>query len=131
MTYPPPPRLTLNLNLKKLLLSKWTAVSPVNKEKHFVVIKVLQPEPPVLDAAKGANHLASLMAPSGPFDGEVIVKAASHGYLLLMAPDSDSMPARALAPFGCWSSSFETPQTTKPSVFGMLAEKAGTNKNEP
>ena len=24
----------------KLLLSKWTAVNPVNKEKHFIVVKV-------------------------------------------------------------------------------------------
>jgi tryptophan-rich hypothetical protein len=29
---------------KKLLLSKWTAVTPVNKEKHFMVIKVIDPE---------------------------------------------------------------------------------------
>lgn len=29
---------------KKLLLSKWTAVTPVNKEKHFMVIKVIEPE---------------------------------------------------------------------------------------
>lgn len=26
--------------MKKLLHSKWTAVIPVNKEKHFVIIKV-------------------------------------------------------------------------------------------
>jgi len=29
---------------KKLLLSKWTAVTPLNKEKHFMVIKVIDPE---------------------------------------------------------------------------------------
>ena len=29
---------------KKLLLSKWTAVIPENKEKHFMVIKVIEPE---------------------------------------------------------------------------------------
>ena len=29
---------------KKLLLSKWTAVMPENKEKHFMVIKVIEPE---------------------------------------------------------------------------------------
>jgi tryptophan-rich hypothetical protein len=29
---------------KKLLLSKWTAVTPVNKEKHFLVVEVIQPE---------------------------------------------------------------------------------------
>ena len=28
----------------KLLLSKWTAVQPVNREKHFVVTKVLRNE---------------------------------------------------------------------------------------
>jgi tryptophan-rich hypothetical protein len=30
------------LNYKKLLNSKWTAVKPENKEKHFVVIKVFK-----------------------------------------------------------------------------------------
>ncbi len=29
---------------KKLLLSKWTAVRPTHKEKHFWVIKVIEPE---------------------------------------------------------------------------------------
>lgn len=32
------------LNPKKLLLSKWTAVRPVNKEKHFLVRSVVKPE---------------------------------------------------------------------------------------
>ncbi len=32
------------LHPKKLLLSKWTAVIPKNKEKHFMVIKVIDPE---------------------------------------------------------------------------------------
>lgn len=36
-------------NPKKLLLSKWTAVTPVNKEKHFLAIKLLEPAAP--DAA--------------------------------------------------------------------------------
>ena len=31
---------------KKLLLSKWTAVIPQNKEKHFLVIGVVTPETP-------------------------------------------------------------------------------------
>jgi len=44
VTSPAPPR----LNPKKLLLSKWTAVSPTNKEKHFVVTKVIEPQPPEL-----------------------------------------------------------------------------------
>ena len=44
MTSPAPPR----LNPKKLLLSKWTAVTPVNKERYFVVTKVFEPDPPTL-----------------------------------------------------------------------------------
>ena len=32
------------LNPKKLLLSKWTAVVPVAKQKHFLVSRVIQPE---------------------------------------------------------------------------------------
>lgn len=31
---------------KKLLLSKWTAVKPVSKQKHFLVTKVELPEIP-------------------------------------------------------------------------------------
>jgi hypothetical protein len=31
------------LSSKKLLLSKWTAVSPVDKEEHFVVTRVVAP----------------------------------------------------------------------------------------
>lgn len=34
------------LNPKKLLLSKWTAVKPARKEKHFLVTKVIEPDPP-------------------------------------------------------------------------------------
>ena len=34
------------LNPKKLLDSKWTAVKPLNKEKHFIVAKVIVPELP-------------------------------------------------------------------------------------
>jgi tryptophan-rich hypothetical protein len=29
------------INPKKLLHSKWTAVNPVNREKHFIVTKVI------------------------------------------------------------------------------------------
>ena len=29
---------------KKLLLSKWTAVNPVNREKHFLVARVIVPD---------------------------------------------------------------------------------------
>ena len=32
------------LNPQKLLLSKWTAVNPQDKEKHFLVTKVIDPE---------------------------------------------------------------------------------------
>ena len=31
---------------KKLLHIQWTAVEPRNKEKHFLVTKVIEPEPP-------------------------------------------------------------------------------------
>lgn len=31
------------LNPNKLLLSKWTAVNPINKEKHFIVRSVIKP----------------------------------------------------------------------------------------
>lgn len=40
---PPSPK---KLSPKKLLLSKWTAIRPVNKERHFLVIRVIEPEPP-------------------------------------------------------------------------------------
>ena len=34
------------LGPKKLLLTKWTAVTPRNREKHFVVLRVIELEPP-------------------------------------------------------------------------------------
>jgi len=34
------------INPKKLLNSKWTAVTPSHKEKHFMVIGVIAPELP-------------------------------------------------------------------------------------
>lgn len=40
--------LTNPVNVKKLLLSKWTAVKPIDKRKHFLVAKVIVPEPPDL-----------------------------------------------------------------------------------
>lgn len=44
MTMPSP---TQNqINPKKLRLSKWTAVNPQAKEKHFLVTKVIDPEQP-------------------------------------------------------------------------------------
>ena len=42
----PEPARPHRLSPKKLLLSKWTAVTPLGKEKHFVVTRVLEPEPP-------------------------------------------------------------------------------------
>jgi tryptophan-rich hypothetical protein len=35
-----------NINPKKLLNSKWTAVTPIHKEKHFMVIGLIAPELP-------------------------------------------------------------------------------------
>ena len=32
------------LNAKKLLLTKWTAAKPQNKEKHFIVTRLIEPE---------------------------------------------------------------------------------------
>ena len=34
------------LSPKKLLLTKWTAVKPIAEQKHFLVSKVILPEPP-------------------------------------------------------------------------------------
>ncbi|HQT20651.1 MAG TPA: TIGR02450 family Trp-rich protein [Polynucleobacter sp.] len=34
------------LSPKKLLLSKWTAVHPIKKRKHFLVSKLITPELP-------------------------------------------------------------------------------------
>ncbi len=33
------------LSPKKLLLSKWTAAQPQAKEKHWLVVQLVQPEP--------------------------------------------------------------------------------------
>jgi len=55
---PKPPR----LNPKKLLLGKWTAVSPRDKEKHFIVTQLVLPAvsavpaPPVVDIVIEAVH---------------------------------------------------------------------------
>ncbi len=37
---------SVRLNPRKLLLSKWTAVQPQRKEKHFLVTRVLLPDDP-------------------------------------------------------------------------------------
>lgn len=44
--------MTNPLSPKKLLLSKWTAVQVVDKQKHFLVSKIIQPsdvDAPVVD----------------------------------------------------------------------------------
>lgn len=33
-----------SLHPKKLLLSKWTAIKPVGRQKHFLVTRVIEPE---------------------------------------------------------------------------------------
>ena len=35
------------LNPKKLLLTKWTAVKPLAKQKHFLVSRVIEPDLPM------------------------------------------------------------------------------------
>ena len=46
----PAPR--TRLSPKKLLLTKWTAVAPRNREKHFLVTKLVEPEPPATQATE-------------------------------------------------------------------------------
>ena len=38
------------INPEKLLLSKWTAVKPVNKEKHFLVSRLIRDEQEIIVA---------------------------------------------------------------------------------
>ena len=35
-----------DLHPKKLLLTKWTAVTPLDRQKHFLVVKVVLPDDP-------------------------------------------------------------------------------------
>lgn len=47
------------LRPNKLLLSKWTAVAPNNKEKHFIVVKLVTPsiaDAPVTQVELEAVH---------------------------------------------------------------------------
>lgn len=39
-------RVSNALSPKKLVLSKWTAVAPLGKDKHFLVTRVIEPVPP-------------------------------------------------------------------------------------
>lgn len=51
--------MTNPLHPKKLLLSKWTAVTPQHKEKHFLVVRLVLPETPdapVLEIELEAVH---------------------------------------------------------------------------
>lgn len=53
------PRPATPLNPKQLRLSKWTAVQPVNREKHFIVTRIIEPETPgepVIDVELQAVH---------------------------------------------------------------------------
>lgn len=36
------------LNSRKLPLSKWTAIHPQNREKHFLVTRIIEPDDPAL-----------------------------------------------------------------------------------
>ena len=57
------------LHPKKLLLTKWTAVQPTARQKHFVVTKVLDPETldaPAEDAATESANPSRCGLESGP-----------------------------------------------------------------
>ncbi len=55
------------LSPKKLLHTKWTAVAPLRKEKHFLVTRVVLPEPPTtrIDAVElqAVHTLRSVVLP--------------------------------------------------------------------
>lgn len=57
LAQPRKPSDRIRLNPRKLLLTKWTAVDPRRKEKHFIVTGVIQPEAP-----ETAIHLIELEA---------------------------------------------------------------------
>ena len=44
----PEPLRPRRLNPAKLPLSKWTAVAPVRREKHFIVTRLIEPVPPAV-----------------------------------------------------------------------------------
>jgi hypothetical protein len=44
------------LNPKKLLLTKWTAVKPIAKQKHFLVSRVIEPDLPTDPGCIGGNR---------------------------------------------------------------------------
>ncbi len=45
---------------KKLLHSKWTAVQPREREKHFIVTRLVEPDPP--DAALEQVELEAVLS---------------------------------------------------------------------
>lgn len=45
---------------KKLLNSKWTAVKPTNKEKHFIVTKLILPDA-ALEPSSSLDKVALIM----------------------------------------------------------------------
>jgi len=54
-----PLRKSINpISPKKLLLSKWTAVTPVQREKHFIVVKLIESELP--NSSTSMNNKAPL-----------------------------------------------------------------------
>jgi hypothetical protein len=56
------PRSSLNaLSPKKLLLTKWTAVTPRGKEKHILVVKLVDPEPPLSPAGVGLDGVGRVL----------------------------------------------------------------------
>ena len=46
MPHYPPRQKNRPINPRKLGLSKWTAVAALNKEKHFLVTRVINPKAP-------------------------------------------------------------------------------------
>ncbi len=61
------------INPNKLLLSKWTAVEPVRKEKHFLVTKLLRDE---LENVTGCVLEAVLSHRSLEIDWQLLQDAA-------------------------------------------------------
>lgn len=57
MSVSSPRRHATPLNPKQLLLSKWTAVTPRQRQKHFLVTRVIEP-----DTVGGAVEWVELMA---------------------------------------------------------------------
>ena len=51
------------LSPKKLLHTKWTALVPRDKEKHFLVTKVIEPSPPGSPTRDALQPMAALLRP--------------------------------------------------------------------